>query len=42
VPEDAPRNHVVRGNVAVEGVTRDERDEADVVVMVGRPAPVPH
>jgi len=45
VPEDVPRTHVVRGNVAVEGVTSDasdERDEGNVVVMMGRPAPVPH
>jgi cell division septum initiation protein DivIVA len=41
VPEDAPRTHVVRGNVAAEGLTQDDRDEAGVVVMMGRPAPVP-
>ena len=41
-PEDLPRTHVVRGNVAVEGVAQDGRDEQNVVVMMGRPAPVPH
>jgi chromosome segregation ATPase len=29
-------------NVAVEGMVRDDRDEPNVVVTVGRPAPVPH
>ncbi len=38
VPEDVPRTHVVRGNVAVEA---PEREEPNVVVMMGRPAPVP-
>jgi cell division septum initiation protein DivIVA len=45
VPEDVPRTHVVRDNVAIDESPpgqRDDRDEADVVVMVGRPAPVPH
>ena len=42
VPEDVPRTHVIRGNVAAEGAVPDAREEADVVVMVGRPAPVPH
>jgi cell division septum initiation protein DivIVA len=57
VPEDVPRTHVMRANVAVEGVVRDARDEPDVavegmvrdamdepdaVVLMGRPAPVPH
>lgn len=56
-PEDVPRTHVIRGNVAVEGAAGDDRDEPtsaaegavpeareepDVVVMMGRPAPVPH
>jgi chromosome segregation ATPase len=41
VPEDVPRTHVVRGNVAVEGRTMDdERDEPNVVVMMGRPSAV--
>ncbi|WP_324273076.1 hypothetical protein [Blastococcus brunescens] len=39
VPEDVPRTHVMRGNVAAEGAVPDAREEADVVVMVGRPAP---
>lgn len=42
VPEDQPRTHVVRGNVAVEQVAPEQRDDPDVVVMVGRPSPVPH
>jgi hypothetical protein len=44
VPEDVPRTHVVRGNVAVDVAAgqRDDRDEGNVVVMMGRPAPVPH
>jgi cell division septum initiation protein DivIVA len=42
-PADVARTHVMRGNVAVEGVDRDdEPDDANVVVMIGRPAPVPH
>ena len=45
VPEDVPRTHVMRGNVAVEGVVRDgsagDRTDPGVVVMVGRPSPVP-
>jgi cell division septum initiation protein DivIVA len=44
-PEDAPRTHVLQGNVAVEGMEQDDRedrDETDVVVMMGRPAPFPH
>lgn len=42
VPEDQPRTHVVQGNVAVEQVAPEQRDEGNVVVMMGRPAPVPH
>lgn len=45
VPEDVPRTHVVRGNVAIDRASpgqREDHDEADDVVMVGRPAPVPH
>lgn len=44
VPEDTPRTHVVRGNVAVDVAAgqHDDRDEGNVVVMMGRPAPVPH
>jgi cell division septum initiation protein DivIVA len=44
VPEDHPRAHVVRGNVAVDVAAgqRDDRDEGNVVVMMGRPAPVPN
>jgi cell division septum initiation protein DivIVA len=41
-PEDLPRPNVVTGNVAVEGMNRDDRDEPNVVMMVGSPAPVPH
>jgi hypothetical protein len=29
-------------NVAVEGIVHDDRDGADVVILAGRPAPVPH
>ncbi len=32
---------VTKDNVAVEGMNRDDRDEPDVVVMAGGPAPVP-
>lgn len=42
VPQDVPRTHVVRGNVAVEGMDRDDRDDPGVVVMMGGPAPVHH
>jgi DNA repair exonuclease SbcCD ATPase subunit len=42
VPPDVPRTHVVRGNVAVEGMDRDDRDDPGVVVMMGGPAPVHH
>jgi hypothetical protein len=42
VPADVPRTHVVRGNVAVEGADRDDRDDPGVVVMMGGPAPVHH
>jgi hypothetical protein len=44
VPQDTPRTHVVRGNVAVDVAAgqHDDRDEGNVVVMMGRPAPVPH
>jgi hypothetical protein len=44
VPEDTPRTHVVRGNVAVDVAAghSGDRDESNVVVMMGRPAPVPH
>lgn len=42
VPQDGTRTHVVQGNVAVEGAAPDQRDGSDVVVMTGRPAPVPH
>jgi cell division septum initiation protein DivIVA len=42
VPEDPPRANVAAANVAVEGMVRDGRDEPNVVVMVGRPAPVPN
>ena len=42
VPQDVPRTHVVRGNVAVEGMDRDDRDDPGVVVMMGSPAPVHH
>ena len=51
-PADLPRTHVMHGNVAVEGGAPDAReeprppagarDDANVVVMMGRPAPVPH
>jgi chromosome segregation ATPase len=39
VPQDVPRTHVVQGNVAVEGM---DRDDPGVVVMMGGPAPVHH
>jgi len=42
VPEDPPRANVAAANVAVEGMVRDGRDEPNVVVMVGRPTPVPN
>jgi chromosome segregation ATPase len=42
VPQDVPRTHVVQGNVAVEGMDRDDRDDPGVVVMMGGPAPVHH
>ena len=42
VPEDLPRTHVMRDNVAVEAPAPDARDEGNVVVLMGRPAPVPH
>jgi cell division septum initiation protein DivIVA len=38
VPEDVPRTHVMRGNVAVEGAVGDD---SGVAVMVGRPSAVP-
>ncbi|SOD98498.1 hypothetical protein SAMN06272739_1929 [Blastococcus haudaquaticus] len=43
-PPDRPRTHVMHGNVAVEGGEQvsEVRDDGNVVVMMGRPAPVPH
>ena len=55
VPEDAPRTHVIRDNVAAEGQDQrgeprpapagavpDAREEPNMVVLLGRPAPVPN
>ncbi|TFV61719.1 UNVERIFIED_ORG: hypothetical protein E4P37_18620 [Bacillus sp. AZ43] len=36
------RPDVTTQNVAVEGMGRDDRDEPNVVVMMGRPSPVPN
>jgi cell division septum initiation protein DivIVA len=41
-PEDLPRPNVAAMNVAVEGMGGDDRDEPNVVMMMGSPATVPH
>jgi cell division septum initiation protein DivIVA len=41
-PEDLPRPNVAATNVAVEGMGGDDRDEPNVVMMMGSPATVPH
>jgi cell division septum initiation protein DivIVA len=41
-PEDLPRPNVAATNVAVEGMGGDDRDEPNVVMMMGAPATVPH
>jgi cell division septum initiation protein DivIVA len=41
-PEDLPRPNVAAINVAVEGMSGDDRDEPNVVMMMGSPATVPH
>jgi cell division septum initiation protein DivIVA len=41
-PEDVPRAHVLRDNVAADAVVPDAREESNVVVMMGRPAPIPN
>lgn len=43
-PADLPRTHVMHGNVAVEApeAVPEVHDEGNVVVMMGRPAPIPH
>jgi cell division septum initiation protein DivIVA len=38
-PADVPRTHVMQGNVAVEGVARDDRN--GTAVMAGHTSPVP-
>jgi cell division septum initiation protein DivIVA len=40
-PEDLPRPNVAATNVAVEGMGGDDRDEPNVVMMMGAPATVP-
>jgi cell division septum initiation protein DivIVA len=40
-PEDLPRPNVAATNVAVEGMGGDDRDEPNVVMMMGAPAIVP-
>ena len=41
-PEDLPRPNVAATNVAVEGMGGDDRDEPNVVMMMGSRATVPH
>jgi cell division septum initiation protein DivIVA len=41
-PEDLPRPNVAAINVAVEGMSGDDRDEPNVVMMMGSAATVPH
>jgi cell division septum initiation protein DivIVA len=41
-PEDLPRPNVAATNVAAEGMGGDDRDEPNVVMMMGSPATVPH
>jgi cell division septum initiation protein DivIVA len=41
-PEDLPRPDVTADNVAVEGMVRDDRDEPNVVMVMGPSTPVPH
>jgi cell division septum initiation protein DivIVA len=41
-PEDLPRPNVAATNVAVEGMGGDDRDEPNVVMMMGSAATVPH
>jgi cell division septum initiation protein DivIVA len=40
-PEDLPRPNLAATNVAVEGMGGDDRDEPNVVMMMGAPATVP-
>jgi cell division septum initiation protein DivIVA len=41
-PEDLPRPNVAATNAGVEGMGGDDRDEPNVVMMMGAPATVPH
>ena len=42
MPDEMAASDMAARNVAVEGMVRDDRDEPDAVVTVGRPAPVQH